>query len=62
MGTTENIETKNKNCVADTLTHSFECKICGGKESFPEFPVEISEFTRISKNFMKKHQTCKIKN
>lgn len=52
---------ENDNCVADTLTHSFECRICKRSEPFPDFPVEISEFARIGKKFLKKHENCKEK-
>ena len=47
-----------KHCVADSVTQSFVCKNCGGTLKFPEFPIELLNFSRMGRRFMKKHKNC----
>lgn len=57
--TTEKSNTSH--CTADAETQSFVCKHCGATQPFPELPLELLKFTRISRKFLNKHQNCKAK-
>lgn len=50
---------KNSHIVCDSCSQCFVCKHCEAYEKFPAFPLKVDEFTKIGKEFMKKHEKCK---